>query len=112
MSDTGVVLKNCRNRHFIRLSFKMVNISTNCCIINQHTTAINKLITVHIFFLQSGHLIFANCKAMASTAWYNGVDPLETSDERVPKVNRDSWRFFANSDISLYIHLLADLPRV
>ena len=48
---------------------------------------------------------------MASTAWYNGVDPLETSDERVPKVNRDYWRFFANLDILLYIHLLADLPR-
>ena len=54
---------------------------------------------------------------MTSTAWYNGVDPLETSDERVPKVKRDSWRFFfffffANLDISLYIHLLADLSRV
>ena len=24
-----------------------------------------------------------------------------------PKVNRDSWRFFANLDISLYIHLIA-----
>ena len=50
---------------------------------------------------------------MASTAWYNGADPLETSDERVPKVNQDYWRFFANLDIKLlYIHLLADLPRV
>ena len=45
---------------------------------------------------------------MASTAWDNGDDPFETSDEQVPKVNRDSWRFFANLDISLYIHLLAD----
>ena len=49
---------------------------------------------------------------MASTAWYNGVDPLETSDEKVPNVIRDSWCFFADSDISLYIYLLADLPRV
>ena len=38
---------------------------------------------------------------MASTAWYNSVDPLETPDERVPKANRDSWRFFANLDILL-----------
>ena len=53
---------------------------------------------------------------MVSTAWYNGVDPLEMFDERVPKVNRDYWHFFffffANLDILLYIHLLADLPRV
>ena len=49
---------------------------------------------------------------MASTAWYNGVDPLETSDQWVPKVSRDYWRFFANLDILLYIHLLADHPRV
>ena len=49
---------------------------------------------------------------MASTASYNGVDPLETSDEWVPKVNLDYWRFFANVDILLYMHLLADLPRV
>ena len=40
---------------------------------------------------------------MASTAWYNGVDHAETSDERVPKVNRDYWRFFANLDILLYL---------
>ena len=49
---------------------------------------------------------------MVSTAWYNGVDPLEMSDKLVPKVDQDSWRFFANLDISLYIHLLVDLPRV
>ena len=49
---------------------------------------------------------------MVSTAWYNGVDLLETSNEQVPKVNQDSWRFFANLDFSLYIHLQADLPRV
>ena len=49
---------------------------------------------------------------MASTAWYNGADPFETADERVPKVNRDYWRFFADLDILLYMHLLADLPRV
>ena len=29
MSDTGVVLKNCRNRHFRGISFFMVHISTN-----------------------------------------------------------------------------------
>ena len=46
---------------------------------------------------------------MASTTWYNGVDPFEMSDERVPKVNRESCHFYANLDISLYIHLLANL---
>ena len=40
------------------------------------------------------------------------IDPFETTDERVPKVNRDSWRFFTNLGISRYIHLLAELPRV
>ena len=59
MSDTGVVLKNYRNRHFRGISFKMVHISTNYFIIEQQTTAINKLITVLILFLQSGHLAFA-----------------------------------------------------
>ena len=49
---------------------------------------------------------------MVATAWYNGVDPLEMSKERVLKVNQDYWRFFANLVILLYIHLLADLPRV
>ena len=78
------------------------------------TTAINTLITVPIHFLQSGHFakiakqIIRATSAMASTAWYNGADPLETSDERVPKVNQDYWCFFANLDIKLlYIHLLA-----
>ena len=59
MSDTGVVLKKCQNRHFRGISFKMVLISINCCIIEQQTTAINTLITVPIHFLQSGHLTFA-----------------------------------------------------
>ena len=49
-----------------------------------------------------------HCSAMALTAWYNGVDPLEMSDEQIPKVNRDYWHFFANLDILLYIHLLAE----
>ena len=95
----------------------MVHISTNYCITEQQTTEINKLITVPILFLQSGHLAFAKksiraTAAMVSTARYNGVDPLETSNEQVPKVNQDSWCFFANLDISLYIHFLVDLPRV
>ena len=84
-------------------NFKVVHISSNCFTTEPQTTATNKLITVPILFLQSGHLAFA---AVASTAWYNGVDPLETSDERVPKVNRDSRHFFANLNTSLYIHLL------
>ena len=40
-------------------SFKMVLISTNCCIIEQQTTASNTLITVPVHFLQSGHPAFA-----------------------------------------------------
>ena len=95
----------------------MVHISANCCIIEQKTIAINKLFTVFILCLQSRRLAFAKqsiraTTAMAPTAWYNGIDHLETSDERIPKVNRDSWRFFANLDILLYINLLADLLRV
>ena len=58
MSDTGMVLRNCRNRHFRGISFKMVHISTNCCITEKQTTAINTLITIPIFF-QSGHLALA-----------------------------------------------------
>ena len=49
MSDTGMVLKNCRNRHFRGISFKMVHISTNYCVIEQQITAINKLFIVPIF---------------------------------------------------------------
>ena len=69
----------------------MVYILTNCCITEQQTTAINKLIIVSILFLQSGHLAFAKLSilataAMASTACNNGFDPLEPSDERVLKV--------------------------
>ena len=59
MSDMGVVLKNCQNHHFRGISSKMVHISTNYGIIKQQTTEINKLITVPILFLQSGHLVFA-----------------------------------------------------
>ena len=51
MTDMGMVLKNCRNRHFRGIPFKMVHISTNCCIIKQQTTAINKLITDSFFNL-------------------------------------------------------------
>ena len=70
----------CRNRHFRGISFKMVHVSTNCCITEQQTIAIDKIITVPILFLQSGHVAFAKYSirataAMASIAWYNGVNP-------------------------------------
>ena len=57
MSDTRVVFKIVISEEF--LAFKMVLISTKCCIIEQQTTAINTLITAPIRFLQSGHLAFA-----------------------------------------------------
>ena len=50
MSDTGMVLKSCRNRHFRGISFKMVHISTNFCIIEQQTTAINNFFHCSFFF--------------------------------------------------------------
>ena len=59
LSDTGMVLKNCRNRHSIGIFFQMMLISINCCIVELQTTEINKLITVSILFLLSGHLAFA-----------------------------------------------------
>ena len=111
MSDAEVVLKYCRNRHFRGISFKMVHISINGCIIEQQTTAINKVNHCPYTFSSIWPSCFCKVEhtaAMASTAWYNDVDLLETSGKRVPKVDRDSWRFFANLDV----HLLADLPRV
>ena len=116
MSDTEVVLKNCRNHHFRGISFKMVHISTNGCIIEQQTTAVNKVNHCPYTFSSIWPSCFCKVKhtgdSCNGTAWYNGVDLLETSGEGVPKVDQDSWRFFANLDISLYVHLLTDLPRV
>ena len=48
----------------------MVHISTNCCITEQQTTAINKLIAVPILFLQSGHLAFASKAYRGQLQWY------------------------------------------
>ena len=43
----------------LKIFFKMVHISTNCCILEQKSLAINTFITVPKRFLQPGHLAFA-----------------------------------------------------
>ena len=38
--------------------------------------------------------------SMTSTTFSSDVDPIKTIDLRVPKINVDSWRSLANSDLS------------
>ena len=68
LSDIGVDLKHCWNRHSRGISFKMVHISTIFCINELQTTVINKLISVPILFLQSGRRAFAKKSIWAATA--------------------------------------------
>ena len=118
MSDTGVVLKKCRNRHSRGISFIMVYISTFQLLYHWTANYCDKQVN-HCPCTVSSIWPSCFCKLKHTgdnggdrdNGGDNGVDPLETSDDRVPKVNRDSRRFFANLDISLYIHLLVDFPR-
>ena len=81
MSDTGIFFfffffsflffLKCQNRHFRGISFKTVLISTNCCITEQQTTAIN---TYTYTFSSNWPSWFCKVKHMGDSC--NGVDRL------------------------------------
>ena len=116
----GGGFKKLPKRHFTGIPFK-------------NGTDFNKLLyhwTANYWWTTDKHVIY--CPYTFSSIWpscfcklnhtgdsCNDVDRLEqwcrslrTYGKRVPKFNRNSWRFFAYLDISLSINLLADLPRV
>ena len=93
MSDIVVVLKKCRTRHLRGTSFKLARISTiatKYC--DKQLSHCPGYFFVHLAILLLQSKVHGRKPTMESIAWYNG----ETSHEWVLKVNRDSWRFFAN----------------
>ena len=121
MSDKGVVLKIAEiviseDFFFFFFFFKMVHISINCCITQQQTTAINKLITVPILFLQSAHLAFQSKAYGQQLQWRRPLGTVVSIPYKRPMIGyRKSIEIPGVSlhlDIQLYIHLLADLPRI